>query len=543
MDVSASPDQPRRSGRRATRAMSWTPLTVSRALARNAASAPAGEALVFKQTRVAWAELDAWSDRLARSLLATGVARGQAVATFMPNCLEWVALFCALAKIGAVIVPINFRYKAAELADVLKGSDATMLFATTSHGERDHIDTVTEAMALAPLDRFVGLGAGPLPELRDASSFAAFEALGDGVPAVRVAAAQALVEPDDVLIIQYTSGTTASPKGVQLRQDQVLRSGTAMSGRMAMGRGDRFFSPMPFFHIGGSTASLLNAVASGATLCFVDYFTPGEALAIIAAERCTHLCGLDTMFVDMLAHRSYASLDLTSVRTGWTIYNKAVFEAFPGMMSVYALSECSSTVAISHASDPLEQRRDTCGRPFDGIDVRILDPRTNAEQPAGTPGRIVVRGWCTTLGYYKQPELNAQLFIDGDWLDTGDYGTKTATGEIRYLGRLKDVLRVGGENVASVEVEAVINAHPAVLRSAIVPVGDARLGEVPCAFVQLRDGLTLAPDALIEHCRLRLARFKLPRHVVFVAEFAMTASGKIQKVPLAAQARASFGAK
>lgn len=522
--------------------MSWTPLTLRDALARNTGRDPDGESLVFKGRRLTWRELDAWSDRIARALLAQGIGRGSHVATFMPNCLEWAALFCGLAKVGGVIVPVNFRYKAPELAYVLEQSDAALLIAATRHGDRDHSELVAAGLAEAGLDRFVGLGEGPLPAISDAIDFTAFEAAAERIDQAQLAEAQAAVTPDDVLIIQYTSGTTAFPKGVQLRQDQVLRSGTAMSGRMGMGPGDRFFSPMPFFHIGGSTASLLNAVASGATLCFMDYFSPGEALAILAGERCTHMCGVDTMFVDMLGHETYPGLDLGAVRTGWTIYNKAVFDAFPGMMNVYALSECASTVAISHAHDDFEARRDTCGKPFEGLEVRILDPETGAEQPAGTPGRIVVRGWCTASGYYNQPELNARLFLDGDWLDTGDYGRKRPTGEIVYQGRLKDVLRVGGENVASAEVEAVLNAHPAVLRSAIVPASHGRLGQVPCGFVQLRDGMSADETGLIAHCRERLAGFKLPRHVVFVTDFPMTGSGKIQKAPLTAQAEAAFGA-
>lgn len=507
--------------------MSWTPMTLRDALARNVSRNGHGEALVFKGSRITWRALDDWSDRLARAFLAYGVEHGQNVATFTPNTLEWAALFCALGKIGAVIVPVNFRYKAAELAYVLKQSDAMMLIAATRHGDRDHTALISAGMAEAGLARFVGIGGRALVDVADATTFAAFEAEANSVKPARLAGAEARVTPEDVLIIQYTSGTTAFPKGVQLRQDQLLRSGTAMSGRMGMREGDRFLSPMPFFHIGGSTASFLNVVASGATLCFMDYFTAGEALDILAHERCTHICGVDTMFIDMLSHKSYPRCDLSRVRTGWTIYNEAVFAAFPGMMNVYALSECASTVAISHADDPFEKRRDTCGKPFDGLSVRILDPATDAEQSDGTPGRIVVRGWCTTSGYYKQPELNAQLFIDGDWLDTGDYGKKMPTGEIVYLGRLKDVLRVGGENVASVEVEAVLYTHPAVLRAAIVAASHERLGEIPCAFVILRDDMTASETELIGYCRERLSNFKVPRHLVFVTDFPMTGSGKI----------------
>lgn len=210
------------------------------------------------------------------------------------------------------------------------------------------------------------------------------------------------------------------------------------------------------------------------------------------------------------------------------------------MMNVYALSECSSVVCISHWSDPFAKRRDTCGHPIDGLEVRIVDPDTHSERPAGESGLILVRGWCVTSGYYRQPEQTAKALLPDGWLDTGDYGLCRPTGELVYQGRLKDVLRVGGENVASVEVEALINTHPAVLRSALVPLAHARLKEVPVAFVQLRPTGVITPEQLIAFCAERLASFKVPRHVVFVSEFQMTGSGKIQKPVLVEQAQSIF---
>lgn len=520
--------------------MGLEPLTIDAALSRNVAANPTGEALVFKGERIDWRTLDAWSDRLARAFLAHGIARGQKVATFMANNCEWVAILYALGKIGATVVPVNFRYKARELADVLNQSDACLLIATTTHGDRDHVTLIADGLRESEVDCFIGLGAGPLPDVETAIDWAAFESSADAVGDGALREAKAAVSPDDVLIIQYTSGTTSFPKGVQLRQDQMLRSGTGMSNRLHMSAGDRFFSPMPFFHIGGSAASILTAMVCGATLCFLDYFTAQEALDILAGERCTHMCGVDTMFVDMMALDGFQDADLSAIRTGWTIYNEAVFKTFPGMMNVYALSECSSVVTICDCDEPLDRRRDTCGLPLEGVEVRIVDRDTFEELPPDTPGLITVRGWCTTSGYYNLPELNEQLYLAGGWLNTGDYGKRLAGGELVYLGRLKDVLRVGGENVASVEVEAIINNHPAVLRSALVPVSHPRLGEVPCAFVLLRDDATAKEAEIIAYCREQLANFKVPRHVVFVSDFPMTGSGKIQKTSLTEEAESRF---
>ena len=517
--------------------MEWQLLTLDRALRRTVSAMPMGDALVYKGQRLTWTELDQWSSRLAAAFLANGVQRGQTVATFMVNSFEWVAIFFALGKIGAAIVPVNFRYKGQELAYVLKQSGAAMLLATVRHDGRDQAPILTEALAEARTSFVVTLGGSPDLGSMKQKTWEAFERAATEVGAADVQKAKSQVGPNDLLMIQYTSGTTAFPKGVELRHNQMLRSATGMSGRLGMTGQDSFFSPMPFFHIGGSTASLLTAMVCGATLCFVDYFAAGEALSILDREKCTCMCGVDTMFVDMLAHESYPRMDLSSLRTGWTIYNEAVFAAFPGMMNVYALSECSSTVAISHWTDPFEKRRDTCGHPFDGLEVRVVDPDTHKDRAPDEPGLILVRGWCVTSGYYNQPELTAKALLPGGWLDTGDYGQRRATGELVYLGRLKDVLRVGGENVASVEVEAVINSHPAVLRSAVVPLAHARLREVPLAYVQLREPNAASEAQIIAYCAERLASFKVPRHVLFVPSFQMTDSGKIQKRPLVEQAQ------
>jgi fatty-acyl-CoA synthase len=518
--------------------MAWNCLTVEAALTRTVAASPARDALCHKGKRLRWRALDRWSDRLASAFLAQGLEVGQEVATFMPNNLEWVAIFFALGKIGVAVVPLNLRYKARELAYVLQQSEARMLIAATRHGDRDLTPTIEAACSDAGTPVVVTIGDAPPLGVQDELSWAAFEATGhldtfDDVD--RLNARKFRVTPNDLLMIQFTSGTTAAPKGVELRHDQLLRSATGMSERLGMAAEDRFFSPMPFFHIGGSTASVLTAMVCGATLHFTDQFNAAEALAIIAGERCTCVCGVETMFVDMLAHEDFSRTDLSCIRAGWTNYNESVFAALPGMLNVYALTECSSLVTICRWTDPLEQRI-TSGYPLEGLEIRIVDPQTRQDVPAGVAGLILVRGWCVTTGYYKQPALTAEVISPDGWLDTGDYGQLRPTGELLYLGRYKDVLRVGGENVSSVEVETIINSHPAVLRSAVVPVPHARLKQIPFAFVLLREGASASGEDVTAYCSERLASFKVPRHVVFVTEFPMTESGKIQKSSLVEQA-------
>lgn len=520
--------------------MPWLRLTVGAALGRTVAAWRHCDALSHRGRRLTWQALDRWSDRLALALLAQGIGKGTTVATLMPNSVEWVALFLAIGKIGAVVVPLNLRYKARELAYVLKESDAATLVAVMRHGDRNYASTVADALKEAQTPLVVTLGASELVGAERELSWEAFEAGIDtdsqaGVD--RLNASKAVVTPDDLLMIQFTSGTTAAPKGVELRQDQLLRSATGMSERLGMTAHDRFFSPMPFFHIGGSTASVLTAMVCGATLYFTDRFDAGEAIATISGERCTCVCGVETMFVDMLAHETFGRADLSCIRTGWTNYNERVFAALPGMLNVYALTECSSVVTICHWTDPLE-RRCTSGYSLDGLEVRVVDPDTRESLPAGEAGLILVRGWCVTTGYYGQPPLAASGLSSDRWFDTGDYGLVKESGDLLYLGRLKDVLRVGGENVSSVEVEAIVNMHPAVLRCAVVPVPDSRLKQIPLVFVLLREAASATEQEIIAHCIERLANFKVPRHVVFVTEFPMTESGKIQKRLLVQQAEA-----
>lgn len=518
--------------------MTWRPTTAVEVLGRAAAAWPGRPALSFDGQEVSYRTLDQWSDRLAAAFLRLGIGRAAKVATLMLNNAEWVAIFFALAKIGAAVVPVNYRSKAAELAHILNESDAAMLIAVPRYGDRDRSPIVTEALASARVPTVVTIGDAPRLAAPRQLTWEEFAAAADDDPAVteRLAEQAKEAKPDDLWMIQFTSGTTAAPKGVELRQDQLLRSAAGMSERLGLAAGDRFFSAMPFFHIGGSTASVLTALLSGATLYFAEHFDARRALATIAGNRCTCVCGVETMFVDMLALDEFRHADLSSVRTGWTNYNETVFARLPMMMNIYALTECSSMVTMCRWTDSPERRR-SGGYPLEGIEVRIVDPETRRNVPKGTSGLILVRGWCVTRGYYRQPAVTAQAMMDGGWYDTGDFGRFTEDGDLLYLGRYKDVLRVGGENVSSVEVEGVINSHPAVLRCAVVPVPHPRLSEVPLAFVLLREGMAASSQDLMTYCAHRLAGFKVPRHVVFVSEFPMTESGKIRKSQLVAQAR------
>jgi fatty-acyl-CoA synthase len=508
------------------------PHTIPEALHKQCDQQPDAEALVYGSRRLSWREIDAWSSRVARGLYAIGVRPGDRIGLFLPNCLEWIAAFYAIAKLGAAAVPIHLRYKGPEIAHVLGNTDVRFLICTVRNEDRDYTDTLTTARESSNVAMTIvidALNTGCLPR---AIAWSDIERAGLKGSHAELEAVAARIDPKDLLIIQYTSGTTGLPKGVELRHQQLIRAASGLGSRMGMGVGDRFFSPMPFFHIGGTAASLLAALVSGSMLCFSGRFNPRDALKIITTERCTHVCGVESMMVDILSQPDFLAFDLSSLRSGWTNRNIRVFETFPGMINVYALSECSSAVAMCEWDDEVIRRRDTCGLPLDGLELRIGGLTSDESVPNGTSGRILVRGWCVTSGYFGNlPATAAALQPDG-WFDTGDFGHLNAEHSLVYEGRLKDVLRVGGENVGSLEIEAVLNAHPSVLRSAVVPLPDARLQQIPCALVQLGTDSSATAEDLIAFCAVRLARFKVPRHVLFVEGFEMTETNKIIKQAL-----------
>ena len=523
---------------------SWTPTTLYRLVAERAAARGNDEALVTASVRLTYREQHAAVRRAAKAMHALGVRRGDFIGILLGNDETWVTLFHAAATIGAVTVPINTRFKSAELAFCLAQADVKVLFTADRFL---NIDFLSFLRAAEPaIDR--ALPGDVLPLLRHlvvvgdeipvaGKRFDDVLALGERVTDGTLDALAAAVEPSDLLLIQFTSGTTAYPKAVMLTHDNMLRNAWAVGLRLGIRPDDRYFNCRPFFHVAGTTLSLLVSLVAGACLVTLPTFEAGAALDMMARERCTLTSGNDTLFQLMMGHPSFDPARLC-LRGGWaaagpeTIRNIIERMGAREVCVAYGLSEASPNVVLNDYRDPIELRIAGLATPHDGVEVRITQRDTGAVLPAGESGEIEVRGWNVMRGYYKDAAETTKTFTPDGWLRTGDIGVLTADGRLRMVGRVKDTYRVGGENVAPAEVEEVLLAHPAVATAQVVGVPDPRLGEVGAAFVTLKPKAIVSKAELIEFLRHRCANFRVPRYLAIVASFdaiGMTASGKVQK--------------
>ena len=530
----------------------WYAQTLGDALSRNAGLFPQQEALVIAGRRLTYGELHEQAEDMVRGLRSIGIKRGDHVGVCMGNTLEWAVFFYAAATIGAVTVPVNTRFKPDELAYCLKQADVKLLFVVDRFLKIDFVAMLREICPA--LDK--ALPDPALPKLANVV------VLGENVPAGALALKEMLalgaawdepvfdeVIPGDVLLMQFTSGTTSYPKGVMLTHDNMLRNAAYVAERFDLRQGDRYYSARPFYHVAGTTLSLLAALTVGACLLSSPSFDPEEALRIMSAERCTHTSGNDTMFLMMLNHPDFAKYPLY-LRGGWASAGAEVSRqivermGMTGLCQAYGLSEASPNVCMSRHDDDLEKRINGWAHVLEGLDVRIVDPETGKDLPEGRTGEIVVRGWSVMKGYYRMPEQTAKAIDEEGWLHTGDFGVMDEDGRLRFASRIKDVFRVGGENVAPAEVEDVLHRHPKVKQAQVIGVPDPRLIEVPAAYLILKEGEDAAPQEIIAWAREKMANFRVPRYVKIVDSFeniGMTGSAKVQKNKLRAQALIDFG--
>ena len=482
--------------------MSWPKQTLGQVLENRR-----GEALVTATGRYAYEEVFQKAKHAAGAMQSLGVKHGDHVGILMGNDENWLALFYGAALIGAVSVPVNTRFKTAEIDFCLKQADCKLLFYAERFLNIDFAAMVRET------------GFRNAIEVRDVPWRA-------HMPVA--------VSPDDILLIQFTSGTTAYPKGAMLTHDNMLRDAWAAGTRVGIRADDRYFNCRPFFHVAGTTLSALMALVAGACLVTLPTFEAGAALEMMERERCTLVSGNDTLFQMMMAHPDFPKRKL-HLRGGWAAAGPQTMRAIidklgaKAICAAYGLSEASPNVVMSDWRDPEELRIQGLAKPHDGVELRIVD------------GEIQVRGWNVMRGYYNNPEANAKVFTADGWLRTGDLGELTADGRLRMVGRLKDVFRVGGENVAPAEVEEVLLAHPAVQTAQVIGVPDARLGEVACAYVTVQK--KASEEELLAWCKTRMANFRVPRYLKIVENFesiGMTASGKVQKTKLREHALREF---
>lgn len=526
---------------------SLCPVTVQDALARAATLAPDVEALVAPDGRVTFAELAEQVARLRAALHGLGVQKGDHVGICLGNGVAFEALFLALGTLGAVSIPVNTRLKADEIAYALRQSRVRVLITADRLLNVDLIASLRDI--LPAIDRADALPDAALPDLQQ------IVVLGDNCPAAAIgwdtilAAAPADPGPqagaDDTLLIQYTSGTTAYPKGVMLSHRSMLGNGFVSGQRIGLRTGDRFHSSRPFFHVAGTTLSILACLQNLATLVTMTRFDAGEALEMLEGERCTHFSGNDTMALMLLNHPAREGRQL-HLRGGWVAGSHSVLRRVASEMgarevvSGYGLSEASPNIAQSCWWEDEDIRTGGRMRLQPGLQLRVIDPVTGAETVPGQAGEIQVRGWSVMKGYYDMAEKTAETLSPDGWLATGDLGRRGEDGRLEFVGRLKNIVRVGGENVSPEEVEDRLHRHPAIKQAQVVGVPDDRLVEVCAAFVILNEGATLDPAALIDWAKGVMAGFKVPRHVWIVEGFediGMTASSKIQKTKLADRAR------
>lgn len=520
------------------------PVTVQDMLARAAALAPDVEALVAPDGRVTFAALAELVAETRAALAAAGVHKGDHVGLCLGNGIAFETLFLALGTLGAVTVPVNTRLKADEIAYALRQSRVTRLFTADRLLNADFIATLREI--LPGIDTAL-----PSPELPDLTEIVV---LGDNVPAgcrshgdfMGRAAGDPGPQagPDDTLLIQYTSGTTAYPKGVMLSHRNMLGNGFVSGQRIGLRTGDRFHSSRPFFHVAGTTLSIMACLQNLATLVTMTRFEPTEALELLQSECCSHFSGNDTMALMLLNHPDRARYRLC-LRGGWIAGSQSVLRRMAAEMgagevvSGYGLSEASPNIAQSCWWEPEEIRTSGRMRPQPGLEVTVNDSETGAPRAPGETGEIRVRGWSVMKGYYDMPGKTAETLSKDGWLSTGDLGRMGQDGRLEFVGRLKNIVRVGGENVSPEEVEDRLHQHPAIKQSQVVGVPDARLVEVCAAFVVLNEGASVSPQDVIDWSREKMAGFKAPRHVWIVKGFediGMTASSKIQKTKLAEHA-------
>ncbi|MDQ0843413.1 FadD3 family acyl-CoA ligase [Streptomyces sp. V1I6] len=493
------------------------------------------EAVVDGRSRVLYAELGERVERAAAACIASGVRKGDRVAVWAPNTLDWIV--CALGAVtaGAVLVPLNTRFKGTEAADVLKRSRARLLFVTGTFLGTSYVASLRRCdVELPDLEQVVVLAESAPQEYRTWKDFLAG---GDGVSARQVRERAGTVTADDPSDLVFTSGTTGRPKGAVITHAQTLRCYDLWSGLAGLREGDRYLIVNPFFHTFGYKAGIIACLTRGATMVPQPVFNVETVLANIAAERISVLPGPPTLHQSLLDHPARGRHDLSTLRlvvTGAAVVPLELVERIrdelcvPTVLTAYGLSEASGIVTMCRRGDAPATVAATSGRAIPGTEVRVL-------APPGEPGEVLVRGHNVMRGYFEDPEATARAITPDGWLRTGDVGVLDEAGNLRITDRIKDMFIVGGFNAYPAEIEQLLGLHPDVADVAVVGVPDERLGEVGKAYAVRRPGSTLTSDDLIAWSRREMANYKVPRHVEFMAGLPRNASGKVLKTELRAR--------
>lgn len=533
-------------------AMPLAEITVGEALRQQARKRGDATALIFADDEIDYATLDSRVDVLARALIALGIQAGCRVAVMSPNAVEWVLLEYALARVGAVMVTVNPAFRSQELGYLLGQGKVSALFAVRAYRRADTAEDIAALLPdLAEADPVAGRRGKAFPELRHvvmlddselagALTFHALLALAKGVPLEALHARAAEVRPDDVMQIQYTSGTTGAPKGAMLTHRGCFNNARLMAARGGFGPDDRLLSAMPLFHTAGCVCNVLGMLATGGCLILLPEFEPGAMLAAAERHRATIINAVPTMYRRMLDHPDAGTRDLSPLRIAFTggtsipptlmLELRARFGAEP--MIIMGMTECSPIITQTDPSDDLQTRCATAGTALPHVELRIADPDTGATMDHGQPGELLIRGFGVMRGYFDMPERTAETIDADGWLHSGDLAVLAPSGHLRIVGRLKDMLIRGGENVYPVEIEEALLTHPGIAEAQVVGVPDPDLGEEIFAFCVPAPGARLDPAAIQDWCKSSFARHKTPRYIRILDSLPLTANGKVRKVDL-----------
>lgn len=519
----------------------------------------AREALVFGAQRWTWIEFSAEVDRAAKSLIALGVQPGEKIALWMNNKPEWLFLMYAVWKVGGVLVPLNTRYRNEDIAYVVTQSNTATIISDDHSGPVDYLSMLREVLpdtskgdprthefeGFGDLKRIVFVGEDKLDGTYTWSEACEF---ADEISDAALAERAAMVDPDALALIGYTSGTTGNPKGV-MHSHINIRNCMERAAIMGLTFTDTEINYLPMFHLYGLAEVALICIVAGAKQILMDTFDAAEALRLIEVEHVTIAHGFDTHWKDLLEEQARAPRDVSSLRLGTlpsgteaTIpIAERVQDVFCPTISGFGMTEIWAFVSVSSPTETREQRVNASGCPMNGVEYQIGDRETGAPVPIGEPGQLMVKGYTVMAGYYEKPQATADSFSDDGWFLTGDIARQREDGRYVFLGRHKDMLKVGGENVSPAEIEARLMGLEGIAAVAIVGYPDLRLHEVAVAYVIRSPGSTVSEQDILAPLRGKVASFKIPRHVLFVDEFPMTPSGKVQKVKLRGHALAELG--
>jgi len=529
-------------------------ITLGNLLKETAEKYPDNEAVVYvdRGFRLTYAEFDELTDTIAKGLMGLGVKKGEKVAVWANNVPYWVALQFATAKIGAVLLTVNTHYRSHELEYLLKHSETENLFIIGQYRDHDYLTTTYEQVPELRIQERGQLSTEKFPHLkrvfylghqkhRGMYSIPELQAMAAMVTDEQYAERQASLNPHDVVNMQYTSGTTGFPKGVQLTHYNIVNNGYWIGANQKFVPGDRLCLTVPLFHCFGCVLGVMASVNHGVTMVILEDFVPLEVMAAIDQERCTAVYGVPTMYIAILDHPLFSRFDYSSLRTGIMAGSPCPVEVMKRVIDkmnmreitiCYGLTESSPVMSQTVVGDSLKHMTETVGRAMPEVEVKVVDPETHEECPPGVVGEVCCRGYLVMKGYYNNEKATSAAIDKDGWLHSGDLGVMDEDGYLTITGRLKDMIIRGGENIYPREIEEFLYTMDGILDVQVAGVPSEKFGEECGAFVIRKGDADLEPEDVIDYCRGKIARYKIPKYVTFVDAYPMTASGKIQKYKL-----------